>query len=76
MFEDRKDVLYMAKNVSNKEIADNSYNLSVSHYVEKEDVREEINIKELNANIEKIVQRENELRDQIRHILREIATIF
>lgn len=34
-FTDRKDIDYVSKLVSNKEIGENDYNLSVSTYVEK-----------------------------------------
>ena len=55
IFKNREDVEYIAKLVSNKEIAENDYNLSVSTYVEKEDTREKINIVELNKEIDEIV---------------------
>ena len=48
------------------------YNLSVSTYVEAEDTREKIDIVELNAEIERIVAREDELRAAIRSIIEEI----
>jgi len=63
---------YVAKLVSNKEIAENNYNLSVSTYVEKEDTREKIDIVELNKEIEQIVARENVLREEISKIISEI----
>lgn len=72
IFENREDVEYIAKLISNKEIAENDYNLSVSTYVEKEDTREKINIVELNKEIDKIVEREQELRDEIKKIISEI----
>ena len=72
IFEDREDVQYVSRLVSNKEIAENNYNLSVSTYVEKEDTREVIDIKELNKEIEEIVARENILRDEISKIIAEI----
>ena len=72
IFEDREDIEYVAKLVSNKEIAENDYNLSVSTYVEKEDTREKINIVELNKEIDKIVAKEQELRDAINKIISEI----
>ena len=72
IFSDRKDVQYVAKVVPNQQIKDNDYNLSVSQYVEQEDTREVIDIKELNAEIEKIVARENELRTKIDQIIKEI----
>ena len=52
IFTERKDVEYISKLVSNKDIAENDYNLSVSTYVEKEDTREKIDINVLNKEIE------------------------
>lgn len=72
IFTDRKDIDYVAKLVSNTEIEENDYNLSVSTYVEKEDTREKIDIVELNKQIEEIVARENVLRDEIDKIVKEI----
>ena len=72
IFENREDVEYTAKLVSNKEIAENDYNLSVSTYVEQEDTREHIDIDVLNKEIEEIVARENVLREEINKIISEI----
>ena len=68
----RNDKEYYAKVVSNEEIAENDYNLSVSSYVEQEDTREQIDIKILNADIKEIVARENRLRMEIDKIIAEI----
>lgn len=62
---DREEVQYFSKLVNNDEIVANEANLSVSSYVEQEDTREKIDIKELNAQIEQIVAREDELRRAI-----------
>ena len=72
IFTDRKDIEYVAKLVSNTEIEENDYNLSVSTYIEKEDTREKIDIVELNKQIEEIVAREQVLRDEIDKIVKEI----
>lgn len=72
IFTDRKDIDYVAKLVSNTEIGENDYNLSVSTYVEKEDTREKIDIAELNKQIKEIVAREQVLRDEIDKIIKEI----
>lgn len=72
IFENREDVQYISRLVSNKEIEENNYNLSVSTYVEKEDTREVIDIKELNKQLDEIVKRENILRDEISKIIVEI----
>jgi type I restriction enzyme M protein len=71
-FGSRSDIHYMAKVVPNGDIAGNSYNLSISQYVEKEDTREEIDIDALNREIERIVAREEELRKEIDMIVHEI----
>ena len=72
MFINRADKEHIAKIVSNEEIAENDYNLSVATYVEKEDTREKVDIVELNREIEEIVERENKLRIEIAKIIAEI----
>lgn len=73
-FVDREDKDYFCRLVPNDEIATQDYNLSVSTYVEQEDTREVINITELNAEIKRIVAREQVLRDEIDKIIAEIET--
>lgn len=68
----RKDKDYFARLVPYEEIRENDYNLSVSTYVEAKDTREVIDIVALNAEIEKIVSRENILRSEINKIILEI----
>ena len=69
---DRTDKEYVSRLVPLSEIEEANYNLTVSTYVKQEDTREKIDIKELNANIAQIVQREQELRDAIEKIVAEI----
>lgn len=71
-YESREDKDYFARCVPYEEIKENNYNLSVSTYVEAEDTREKIDIVKLNAEIEKIVAREQVLRDEITKIIAEI----
>ena len=71
-FEQRSDEAYFARLVGNDEIANQNYNLSVSTYVEKEDKREAVDIRKLNAEIRTIVEHENMLRSEIDEIIREI----
>ena len=68
----RKDEEYFAKLVDNSKIGENDYNIAVSTYVEQEDTREKIDIKELNKKISEIVKREDELRKEIDKIVAEI----
>lgn len=63
--ESREEEQHFSKLVSNDDILENDANLSVSSYVEKIDEREEIDIAELNAEIKRIVVREQELREKI-----------
>jgi type I restriction enzyme M protein len=72
IYTDRVDVDYTAKVVPNDEIAEQGYNLSVSTYVEQEDKREAVDIKALNAEIDRIVAREDVLRREINAIIAEI----
>lgn len=73
-FTTREDAAYFARLVPNSEIAEQEYNLSVSTYVEQEDTREVIDIAVLNAEIEKIVAREDVLRKEIAQIVAEIES--
>lgn len=61
----REEEEHFARCVPNDEVLANDANLSVSSYVEKKDEREEIDIAELNAEIKRIVAREQELREKI-----------
>ena len=71
---ERTDKDYISRLVSSDEVEKQEYNLSVSSYVEQEDTREKIDIKELNKNIDEIVAREQVLRDEISKIIAEIET--
>ncbi|MDD6205363.1 type I restriction-modification system subunit M [Succinivibrio sp.] len=68
----RESVKHFSTLVSNEKIVENDYNLSVTTYVEQEDTREVIDIKVLNADIKKIVAREEILRAEIDKIIAEI----
>ena len=71
-FADRKTVKHFAALVPHEDIAAQDYNLSVSTYVEQEDTREKIDIVQLEAELEEIVKRENELRKAIDTIVKEL----
>ena len=70
---ERSEKEHFSKVVTYDEIAEQDYNLSVSTYVEQEDTREVIDIKELNQEIQNIVAREQVLRDEIDKIIAEIG---
>ena len=68
----RQDIDYFAKLVRNDKLADSDYNMAVSSYVEQEDTREIVDIKQLNCDIGEIVSRQSELREQIDVIVADI----
>lgn len=72
IFAKQEEVQHFSHLASYEEIAENDYNLSVSTYVEAEDTREKVDIVKLNTEIEEIVMREDELREAIRNIIKEI----
>ena len=60
--------------VTNEAIAGNDYNLSVSSYVEPEDLTETVDIAALNAKIAQIVMRQQELRLAIEEIVADLES--
>lgn len=64
-FVGRSDIAHFARLVDNGTIADNGYNISVSSWVQQEDVRKVIDIKTLNEEIAHIVERQQVLRTRI-----------
>ena len=69
---DRKEEPHFSALVKNADIAANSYNISVSSYVEQEDTREAIDIAELNRRIAGIVARQSTLRTAIDEIIADL----
>ncbi|MGL6064314.1 MAG: type I restriction-modification system subunit M [Fusobacteriaceae bacterium] len=72
IFDTKEDIEYVSKLVHNDKIAEENYSLSVNTYVEAEDTREIINIKELNAKINTTVSNIDKLRIEIDKIVSEI----
>jgi type I restriction enzyme M protein len=71
-YEARTDAEYFTRLVPNREVAEQDYNLSISSYVTQEDKREIVDITALNAEIDRIVAREDVLREEINAIIAEI----
>ncbi|WP_024595468.1 MULTISPECIES: type I restriction-modification system subunit M [unclassified Pseudoalteromonas] len=72
VFASKEDVDHFAKCVDLDVIAGNSYNLSVSSYVEAKDNRELVDITELNAELKTTVAKIDQLRSDIDAIVAEI----
>ena len=68
----REEKQHFSVLVDNSRIAENDYNLSVSSYVEAKETRQEIDIRELNERISRIVAHEDELRTEIDKIIAEL----
>lgn len=68
----RQDVDHFASLVPNAAIAENSYNIAVSSYVEGENTTEAVDIQVLNSRITQIVSRQQELRTAIDEIVAEL----
>ena len=71
-FTARGDADHFAKLVSNEDLAANGYNIAVSSYVVAEDTRVAVDITELNADIARIVARQQELRISIDEIVTDL----
>ena len=67
--QNRESIAYLA---SKEEIEAQEYNLSVSTYVKKKNIKRVVDIKVLNAQIKNIVEKENQLRREIDNIIAEI----
>ena len=63
---------HFSRLVDLNEIKKNDYNISVKNYLEPNDSDIEIDFSELNANIEKSVARQSELRMQIKSMVSEL----
>ncbi len=72
LFANRQDEQYLAKLVKNDDILENDANLSVSAYVEQEDTREVIDIKEVNAKLKSLVAEGDDLNQKIEAIIKEL----
>ena len=68
----REEIKHFTYLANYEEIVEHDYNLSTSTYVEKEDVRENVDIVSLNAEIDSILKKEDELRERIANIIAEI----
>jgi len=71
-FSQRVEADHFVRLVENTEIADNGYNIAVTSYVEAKDTRVATDITALNAEIARIVARQQQLREQIDAIVADL----
>lgn len=72
IFDTKENVDHIAITVDNKVISENDYNLSVSSYVEAKDMREVLNIDDLNNELNATIDEITTLRTSIANIIKEI----
>ncbi|MDD2391976.1 MAG: type I restriction-modification system subunit M, partial [Bacilli bacterium] len=72
LLEYRKNVDYKSVLISNEEISNNDYNISVNSYLKSESKEEKIDIKELNKRIEDVVKSESKIRIELDAIIKEL----
>lgn len=72
VFDNKANMDYFARSVPLEQIVQNEYNLSVSSYVVAQDMREVVDIKQLNAELKITVDKINQLRASIDSIVAEI----
>ncbi|WCP66941.1 type I restriction-modification system subunit M [Vibrio tubiashii] len=74
MFDNKRDIEYVASSIALDDIEKNEYNLSVSAYVDPQDTREVIDINKLNEELKTTVENIDKLRAEIGAIVAEIET--
>lgn len=72
VFDSKANMDHFAQSVPFETVAANDYNLSVSSYVEAKDIREVVDIAQLNAELKTIVAKVDQLRAEIDVIVAEI----
>lgn len=72
VFDSKANVEYFAQSVPVEKVVGNDYNLSVSSYVETKDIREVVDIAQLNTDLKVTAARIDKLRTEIDAIVAEI----
>jgi len=74
IIKNRTDVENKAIVISNEDIADNDYNISVNSYLKTSAIVSEIDIFELNKHIEEIVANQSRVRKELDEIIKELES--
>ena len=74
-YKDRKDIDKFAHLASEKEIADNGYNLNIPRYVDTHEEEPEIDLRKVNEELEKVDQEIKELQTAINEQLRLLGVL-
>lgn len=74
IIKDRKDVENKAIVVSNEEVTENDYNISVNSYLKTRTNEIEINIVELNKQINETVAKQSQTRKELDEIIKELES--
>ena len=73
---DRLDVENKAKLATYEEVKENDYNISVNSYLKVSSKEEIIDINELNKQIAEIVSKEQQTRNELDEIIRELESDY
>ena len=76
IIKNRTDVENKAVVVSNEDIANNDYNISVNSYLKTSSNEVEIDILELNKHIEEIVAKQSQTRKELDEIIKELESDY
>ena len=74
IIKNRTDVEIKAIVISNEDIADNDYNISVNSYLKTSAIVSEVDIFELNKHIEEIVANQSRVRKELDEIIKELES--
>ena len=72
LIKDRTNVENKSIVISNEEVANNDYNISVNSYLKASTEKNKIDIKEVNKKIVEVVKRESEIRIELDKIIQEL----
>lgn len=73
LFDKKENIEYLSRSVSPEEIKEKDYDLSVSTYIQKEDLSEKIDIITLNSEVKSNRKELNDLRSEFDAIIQEIG---
>lgn len=73
LFDKKENIKYLSRSVSPEEIKEKDYDLSVSTYIQKEDLSEKIDIITLNSEVKSNGKELNDLRSEFDAIIQEIG---
>ena len=72
IFAKKENIEYVAKLIDYDDIVENDYNLVVTSYIDAKNLKQEININQLNSQLTSMIQKTTELRGNIEALLSKL----